>query len=224
MSLSVRIGLASLVALLILAFVGYGALLRLNVLPRLAFAPGWVLTDQFAERFTSEDLRGTITLYTFDYSANEDPRRQTHDLMSDVQNRLAEQDLGDIPVRLVTVTIDPTRDTPDILRTVGEDRNADFSRWTFATGDSTSIRVAVNHGFGVYYEPGPDGGVSYDPTFIIVDGMGIERARYRYGLPSADNVVDDLLSVVREAQAATGSGRLAYEAAHLFSCYSTTPS
>ena len=89
MSLSVRIGLASLVALLILAFVGYGALLRLNVLPRLALAPGWVLTDQFGERFTSEDLRGTIALYTFDYSANEDPNRQTHELMRDVQKLLA---------------------------------------------------------------------------------------------------------------------------------------
>jgi protein SCO1 len=52
-----------------------------------------------------------------------------------------------------------------------------------------------------------------------VDGMGIVRSRYRVGLPPADVLLGDLRSVVREASAATGAARLAYEAAHLFQCY-----
>lgn len=219
MSLSARIGVGFLVGLVVLTFAGYAALLRLNVLPRLAFAPGWSLVDDAGGRVTSEDLRGTITLYTFDYASNQDPRRRTYEVMRAVLDRLSDQELGQVPVRLVTLSVDPRRDTPDALRNLRRDLHADSSRWILATGDSTALRTAVNYGFGVYYEPTEGGRVSFDPTFLIVDGLGIERARYRFGLPDADDIVRDLMSVVREAQAETGSTRLAYEAAHLFSCY-----
>ena len=56
---------------------------------------------------------------------------------------------------------------------------------------------------------------------MVVDGLSIVRSRYRVGLPEPEDLVRDLKSVVREAQAASGAARLAYEAAHLFSCYNT---
>ncbi len=217
--LSTRITVAVAIALIVLMFVGYAGLLRLNVLPRLGFAPGWSLTADHGSRVTSEDLRGTVALYAFDYASNDEPGRLTHDLMRRVQRRLQSADVGEIPVRLVTISIDPARDSPQALSDLRTTLEADSARWIFATGDSSSIRTVVNHGFGIYYEPGPEGGVSFDPTFLIVDGLGIERARYRFGIPSEDGVVRDIMSVVREARAETGSTRLAYEAAHLFSCY-----
>lgn len=219
MSLSARIGLGALVGLVVLTFVGYAALLRLNVLPRLAFAPGWALVDSHGARLTSEDLRGKITLYTFDHSANEDPGRQTHEVMRAVHQRLAEEDLGGVSVRLVTMTVNPDVDRPQILLDMSRSLGADSKRWSFVTGDSTSVRTAVNYGFGVYYEERPDGQIAFDPVFVLVDGLGIVRARYRFGMPDPDGVIADLMSVVREAHAETGSARLAYQAAHLFSCY-----
>ncbi|MDX1741127.1 MAG: SCO family protein, partial [Rhodothermales bacterium] len=168
---------------------------------------------------TSEDLRGSIAVYTFDYTSNPDPARQTTDVMRDIGARLAQEDLGDVKVELVTMTIDPDKDTPEVLGAIDATPEPNGVPWTFVTGDSAAVRVAVNYGFGVYYERTDDGRISFDPTFVIVDGLGIERARYRFGLPSPDDVVADLMSVVREAKAATGSARLAYEAAHLFSCY-----
>ncbi len=219
MNLSLRIGIGAVVTLTVLTFVGYAALLQLNVLPRLAFAPGWSLIDANGNRLTSEDLRGTIAVYTFDYSRNSDASRQTHGVMRAIQDALTGEDLGGIAVRLVTVTLDPDHDTPAVLQEKRPPRS-DGTRWTFVTGDSAAVRTAVNTGFGVYYERRSAGHVLFDPTFILVDGLGIERARYRFGLPSPDDVVADLMSVVREAQAKTGSARLAYEAAHLFSCYS----
>ncbi len=216
-----RIGLGLLAALLLFVFVGYSALLRLEVLPRLGFAPGWALVDSDGERLTSEDLRGHVVLYTFTYTGNSDPRRQTDEVMRAVQEGLAQADLGDVPVRQVTISFDPARDTPAVLSQAAQQAGADSNRWLFATGDAASLRTVVGRGFGAFYEQQDDGTFAFDPMFVVVDGLSIVRSRYRIGLPRPEDLLRDLKSVVREARAASGSARLAYEAAHLFSCYNT---
>ena len=217
----VRIVLGSLAGLVVLTFVGYAALLRLEVLPRLGFAPGWALVDAEGERLTSEDLRGHVVLYTFTYTGNQDPRRRTDEVMRAVQDGLVGEDLGGVPVRQVTISFDPERDTPEALRQAAARAGADPEKWLFATGDEASLRTVIGQGFGAFYERRDDGSFAFDPTFVVVDGLSIVRSRYRVGLPSPEILLRDLRSVAREARAATGTARLAYEAAHLFSCYST---
>ena len=216
-----RIGLGFLGVLVVTTLAGYAALFRLEVLPRLGFAPGWALTDAGGERLTSEDLRGHVVLYTFTYTGNRDPRRQTDEVMRAVQEGLAREDLGGVPVRQVTISFDPERDTPEVLTQAARQAGADPSRWLFATGDADHLRTVVGRGFGAFYQPQDDGTFAFDPTFVVVDGLSIVRSRYRVGMPRPEVLLRDLRSVAREARAATGTARLAYEAAHLFSCYST---
>lgn len=216
-----RYGLGLSSGLVLLGFVLYVSLYQLDVLPRLAFAPGWSLVDAQGRRLTSEDLRGQIVLYTFTYTRARDLRRQVLPVMQAVQDRLARTDLGDVPVRLVTISFDAEHDTPAVLAATAERLGADSTRWHFATGSAEAIQQTVGDGFGVYYASQPDGHFAFDPVFVLVDGWGIERARFRFGLPEADDLVDAIRSVAREVQAADGPARLAYQAAHLFSCYST---
>ena len=199
----------------------YAGLYRLGVLPRLDFAPGWSLTDAAGDRLTSEDLRGAVVLYTFTYTRAQDDRQYTMDVMRAVQERLRREDTGDVRVRLVTISFDAAHDTPAVLRRAAGAAGADSTRWRFATGDAATIRTVVRDGFGIYYEHRPDGHFAFDPVFVLVDGWGIVRARYRFGRPAPDDLLRDIRSVVREVQAAEGPARYAYEAAHLFSCYST---
>ncbi len=79
----------------------------------------------------------------------------------------------------------------------------------------------VGAGFKVYYTPNGEDGYRVDPAFFLVDGWGILRAEYRYRIPRTDLLLRDIGLVTREARAATGMVRLAYEAAHLFACYPT---
>lgn len=216
----VRVGLALLAGLVVLAVVGYASLYRLDVRPRLSFAPGFALTADDGTRLTSEDLRGHVVLYTF-APARPEPQRNPLPVMHAVQAQLDGEDTGAIPVRLVTVVLDTP--PPRLPRLVAE-AGADTARWRFATGTPEGLRQAVSEGFGVWYEVQQDGTVDFDPVFVVVDGLGIVRARYRLGLPAPEALLADLRSVVREAQAASGTLSLAYQAAHLFSCYSPTPS
>lgn len=196
----------------------YAGLLQLDVRPRLALAPGYALIAADGARLTSEDLRGHVVLYTFDYLGNDDPARRTAPLMREVQAALRAQPMPEVPVRLVTVAFN--HPPPDSLQAAAARTEAAPDLWTWATGSPQALRTVVRDGFGVYYERRPEGGYRFDPVFVVVDGLGIVRARYRIGRPSAAALVSDLRAVAREASATRGSTRLAYEAAHLFSCYS----
>ncbi len=215
---AVKVALVLFAAFVALAAGVYVALFQLDVRPRLGFAPGFALTAADGTALTSESLRGGITLYTFDYAGNDDAARATAPLFRSVQDALDEEETGDVPVRLVTVALNGP--APARLREAAG-AGAAPDGWTWATGSERALRRTVRDGFGVYYERRADGTYRFDPTFVVVDGLGIVRARYRLGLPPPEALVADVRSLVREAEAAEGTLGLAYEAAHLFSCYST---
>lgn len=194
----------------------------IRVLPRLALAPGYLLTDQDGARLTSEGVRGKVVVYTIGYTGCGARCEETTALLREVQARLGEVvEPGDVAVRLVTISIDPERDTPEVLSAAAAAAGADPEVWRLATGEPKALKTLVGSGLRVYYGPDDEGGYRLDPALFVVDGWGILRAEYRYRIPKPDRLLRDVGLVVREARAATGIGRLAYEAAHLFACYPT---
>jgi protein SCO1 len=216
-----RLLLGSLLVLMAaLAGVGFFVIAQpVQVLPRMALAPGYAMTDQDGERLTSEDLRGALVVYTFSYGGCGERCALIDGTMRVLAGRLHEVDTGDVPIRLVTITVDPARDTPMELGAAAAGMGADGVVWRLAGGDPATVRQVVGGGFEVFYEPDGEGGVRFDPAFIVVDGWGITRARNRVGVPSVDELLAQLRLLGDEIRASTGVARLAYEAAHLFSCY-----
>src|SRR5690625_2565823 len=109
--------LVSVPALIGLAIVVFVIFQPIRVLPRLTLAPGYMLIDQDGERLTSEELRGKVVLYTIGYTGCGERCEASVDLMREVQDRLDEVlEPDDVEVKLVTISIDPKRDTPEVLR------------------------------------------------------------------------------------------------------------
>lgn len=203
----------------LLALLAFVTLQPIKVLPRIMLAPGFTLIDQDGATFASEDLRGQIALYSITYSGCLAPCPPSTELMRSVQSELAALDLK-VPVKLVTVSVDAERDTPEALRAFGRRLGADFSRWSFLTGDEDTVRRVVGGLFGMYYNRQPDGAFTLDTRMWLVDGWGIVRAEYSTRLPGLSRVMRDIRLVADEAANSVGVARYAYEAAHLFGCYS----
>jgi protein SCO1 len=209
----------SLIGLFLAGILFFVTARPLQVLPRIGLAPGYSLVDQDGQTLTSEDLRGRITLYNFTYGNCQAPCVDTTPQMQTVVDRLNDLDEVGVPVRLVTISVDPNEDTPARLRTMGEQYGADFTQWRFATGDAQRLKYVVGGGFGVYYADRPGGGITLDPAFFLVDGAGLLRAEYRTATPDVAVILRDIKLIAQEALNSTGATRLAYEAAHLFVCY-----
>lgn len=200
----------------VLAFATFRPIL---VLPRITLAPGFSFTDQDGNRLTNEDMRGKITLYNVTHSTCTAPCPETSLIMKDVQERLSEIDTGELPVELVTISVDPEHDTPQELRAFAESLGADLDQWHFVTGPLERLKWVIGGGFRLYFDHMEDGRIVFDPGFMLVDGRGILRAEYRMTDVEADRILRDIVLVADEVKNGGGANKVAYEAAHLFMCY-----
>ena len=215
-------GLYGLLGFIVISAFAFKIFQPIQVLPRIRIAPAFQLTDQDNETLISEDLRGQFTIYSFSYTNCPAPCYDINKTIQEVQSRLNEVPLEGIPVEFVTITIDPERDTPDVLKAYAKSTNANLDIWTFATTSNQSLlKTIVGTGFETYYEKKENGSFAFDPGFVLVDGWGIIRAEYRYAteVSNADRILRHLGVLAEEVRNSKGTTKLAYEAAHLFLCY-----
>lgn len=193
-----------------------------QVLPRMRLAPGFLAIDQDGQRLTNEDVRGQFVLYNFGYTHCDDACDQMNQTMREIQDQLDTVELGDINVSLVTISFDPERDSPDVLRAYAQSVGANPEIWRFATiADPMMIKFVIGGGFETYYEAQEDGSFSFDPAFVLVDGWGIVRGHYRYQTMSSDSerILRHFGVLAEEVINSQGANSVAYEAAHYFLCY-----
>jgi protein SCO1/2 len=195
----------------------------IQVLPRISVAPAFSFVDQDGSVLTSEDTRGALTIYTFAHSGCTAPCVSTTETLATLQPALAKVDLEGIPLRFVTMYVDPEEATPAKLSAfateMNTEMNADPAQWRFVTGDPAQLKNVIGAGFRTYYDQDDEGNTIVDPVFVLVDGWGIVRATYRTSAPDPNLLTRDLRLIVQEARNSTGVSRYAYEAAHLFMCY-----
>jgi len=89
-------------------------------------------------------------------------------------------------VGLLTISVDPSHDTPEILAQYAERFDADPERWLFVTGDHDTIYRLVRDGFMLAVaeaEPGEVASgelITHSDRLVIVDRHGRVRA-YHHG-------------------------------------------
>ncbi len=210
------------VAAILLATLAFVVFEPIQVLPRIRLAPGFSLVDQNGDSLTSEDLRGSVTVYTFGYSQCGSACDRLNATVREIIDRLDEIEMGpDTEIRFVTISFDPDTDTPERLRSYARTIGADGDRWVLATARPGHVDNVVRAGFKTWFEKQDDGTFSFDPALVLVDGWGVVRGEYRYQTQTsdADRIVRHLDVLADEIRNAHGAAAVAYEAAHLFLCY-----
>lgn len=135
------------------------------------------LTNCDGRTITKADLLGRPWAVAFVFTHCIGPCPTVTRKMKDLQDQLKEDD-----VRLVLLTVDPKRDTPDVLKKYAEQNGADLSKWFFLTGDATQIYGLIHRSFlmPVQEVPEADGGydVIHSIWVLLVDEKGVVRAKY----------------------------------------------
>src|SRR5213593_3762078 len=130
-------------------------------LPTLGPAPAFMLTAQDDRRVSLVDLRGKVLALTFIYTSCVDTCPLLTAKMTGLQTRLG-ADFGP-QVVFVSITVDPERDTPEVLRRYAEAHGATAAGWTFLTGSPAEISDVARR-YGVFIRKQPRGDV--DHTFL----------------------------------------------------------
>lgn len=97
--------------------------------------------------------------------------------------RALQDELGASQARLVTITVDPSRDTPEVLASYAESFGADRERWLFLTGEEATIeKIAAAIALPMQRAPAGEAmlgmQVAHATRFVVVDGEGLVRGMY----------------------------------------------
>ncbi len=142
------------------------------------------LTDQGNTTFSSSVLDEKYWIANFIFSNCAGPCPVMTAALTSIQNDYPEENL-----RFVSISVDPTNDTPERLTEFGTQFNADFKRWSFLTGDYDDIQHLAGDVFLLALEnPGEEAVEGVDPE-LRHTGPIIHSSRFI--LVGADgNIVD----------------------------------
>jgi protein SCO1/2 len=213
--------------LIVASILAFNIFRPITVLPRIALAPGFALTNQDGQMVTNEDYRGGLTLYSFSHAGCESDCSLSPERINGLRQQLEQALPAGAELQLATISLNPENDTPaDLAESLAglQMLPGDKVSWDFLTGDPTLIRYVVGKGFQLYYKNDSESStatkpVQFDGRYVLVDQLGIMRAEYLTADPDVDIIVRDVGLITQEAENSTGATSVAYEAAHLFLCY-----
>jgi len=154
-------------------------------------------TTQDNETFGLDDLKGNYWVADFVFTNCTTVCLPMTTNMSYLQDQINEEGLED--VELVSFSVDPDYDTPEVLKEYAEDYEADLSNWTFLTGyDFDTIKELSIKSFKNMVQEAPEGSdqVTHGTSFFLVDPDGkVIKAYQGTDKEDMDNILEDLKEV-----------------------------
>jgi protein SCO1/2 len=149
--------------------------------------PAFALIDENEKPFTDAAMKGSVWAAAFVFTRCPTACPKVTTAMKGIQ---ADARARHIPLRLVSFSIDPENDTPEVLRKYIAHFGVDPSTWTFVTGDPTAIRTTAERGFkiaadGTADPAKADFGITHGTQLVLVDSAGEIRGYYASGEPEA---------------------------------------
>jgi len=153
-----------------------GCARRTEPLPKIKEIPPFQLTERTGEPFGLAQLKEQYWIANFFYTTCPGPCAALSARMGDVQEAVA--DLDD--VRLVSISSDPEKDSPEVLRGYADTFKAG-PRWYFLTGEKAAIYELANKGFllSLTEDPAnPTEPITHATRLVLVDKSGAIRGYY----------------------------------------------
>jgi cytochrome oxidase Cu insertion factor (SCO1/SenC/PrrC family) len=145
----------------------------------------FTFTERSGRKVTKADLLGHPWLISFIFTRCAGPCPKVSGRMSDLQRLLAGTD-----VRLVTLTVDPDFDKPDVLNRYAQSFGADTNRWLYLTGDKEKTYRLINESFKMPVKEltGPD----REPGYEVLHSVNILRVNEKGIVVAKYNALDDV--------------------------------
>ena len=148
---------------------GAKSLLKFEKVPNFSF------TNQERKIITNKDYQNKVYVVEFFFTSCPSICPKMNKNMVKVQNVYASNpNFG-----IVSISVDPERDTPEVLKKYALEKGATMNNWNFLTGDEATIYKLSNDGFKLYAGENEkaEGGFEHSGLFALIDKNGFIRSR-----------------------------------------------
>jgi protein SCO1 len=182
-----------LFAFSVLSFFPISCSKRASELPDYGTVPAFRMIASTGEPFDGSALRGNVWIADFIYTNCPAECPMMTSRMRAVEKRVRGQE----DVRLISISVDPERDTPAALTAFANRYGAPTRQWTFLTGSPATIHELA---YTTFHVGDVLGKISHSTKFVLVDKRGHLRGYYssfdQEGIPT---MLKDLAVLRRES-------------------------
>jgi protein SCO1 len=166
-------------------------------LPVIGPVPDFTFTKQDGNRLSLKELRGKVFAITFIFASCADTCPLLTAKLAGLQSRLGAA-FGS-RVFFLSITLDPERDTPEVLTRYAKAYKANPAGWAFLTGTPAEIRNVAKR-YGIYYKKSSRADVDHTFLTSLVDQSGTLRVQYVGVRFDPDEMLRDLRSLLGETK------------------------
>ncbi len=137
--------------------------------------PAFSFVNQEGVTITNSDYRGKVYVVEFFFSTCQD----ICPVMNQNMKKVAKAFPNGGEVGIASFSIDPTYDTPEVLKEYAKAYDIEHPAWNFLTGDKEEIFKLSNEGFNLYAAEGMDEEDDFQHSgfFALIDQNGNIRSR-----------------------------------------------
>jgi len=163
-----------------------------NNLPIIGNIPDFEFVNSEGETITLTSLKGKVWVADFIFTTC----NMACPIMTGNMNIIHKKYKQNDDVRLVSISVYPEYDTPEVLTKYASQYNANTDRWYFLTGEESTVQEVIKDGFkiGDYEDI-----IFHSEKFALVDRSGMIRAYYN-GMKTEDmkKLKKDINSLLKE--------------------------
>jgi protein SCO1/2 len=145
-----------------------------------------------------DNIKGHITVLGFIYTHCPDICPMTTHNMYLTEKELKKNGIDD--VKFVTLSFDPDRDAPKVLKKFAEVRELDFKSWTLLTGEKNTVNEllkrfdvkAIKTDVRTDEEGIPEYSMMHTDRISLIDENGILRKNYKGSTINIEELVNDI--------------------------------
>ncbi len=153
-------------------------------------APDFTLVNQEGKRISLQQFRGRLVILTFLYTHCPDICPLTTAKLVQVQNELKKRDWFGSKVVFLSLTFDPERDTPAVLKSYAAQFKVDHTGWHFLSGHPPAVRKVVA-AYRVPVRPSAKRGrIDHGLPTLVIDPQGRILGYYNPDFNPQDAVRD----------------------------------
>jgi protein SCO1/2 len=159
-------------------------------------APDFALITHDGQALRSADLKGKVVLVSFIFTTCSGTCPATTHRMSQVQQELKTRGLCK-SVRLLSISLDPVRDTPEVLSRYMQLYSVDATNWTFLTGPAQEVAQTIK-AWGMWARPAANGQLDHPSRIFLVDDRSRIREIYNLNFLKPAWVAEDVELLIKE--------------------------
>ncbi|HTB23349.1 MAG TPA: SCO family protein [bacterium] len=171
-------------------------------LPRMGQVPPFQLVEAGGKPFFSQSLSGKVWIASFVYTTC----KSSCPMLTAQMHRLSKSLPAGPDFALLSFTVDPKKDTPEVLEKYARATGADDPRWHFLTGELPALKSLIMEGFKIAVatqekasDARLDPDIIHSTRLVLVDRHGVIRGYYDGLLGSSiDDLKRDSIAVSKE--------------------------